>query len=100
MNCEQKTTIKELKSFATKLNTALLNSKIQAGVKLRNSPSSYGGFDYIVDITFFKGGKNFTMNMYSFWDIHKNEAVEKMAKKLMRDSDKFEEVSELWRAEF
>lgn len=85
----------ELKKIANKLMTASMKSTIQLGIEFRidhkelHSPS--------VDVTFFKDGTNFSVTMYGFYSLEKNQKIVDLVKTLIKDNSKFEQIKEQYK---
>ena len=86
------TSARDLKKMANKLITASMKSKIDVNVEFNskskelNRPTVY--------VTFFQNDDNFTISLYSFYEIDKNTRLLNNALELMKDSSKFKEIKE------
>ena len=90
-----KTTPQQLKTIATKLMTSSMKSTISVQIELNVNPKHSEDLKTTVNITFFEDETNFTISLYSFWELEKNEKLVVLAKELMEKRELFSETKKI-----
>jgi hypothetical protein len=78
--------------MANTLITASMKSKIDVNVEFHSRSKKLKR--PTVNVTFFQNDDNFTISLYSFYEIDKNTRLLNNALELMKDSSKFKEIKE------
>lgn len=84
------TSKRKILNYIQELNEASLNNDINVTISLRVVKD-----EFYCDIVFFKGENCFSITMYDFYSVEKNDKIFKMACDLIKDSSKYDEFSKI-----